>query len=85
MPLLPSLTLVALCEEATAFAEVESSHPEPAMYGVTDGKAVGTYLEHKFKAYLKIKYDFILGSSASGIDFPELAVDMKVTSIRQPQ
>src|SRR5271157_1845552 len=85
MPLLPSLTLAALCEEATAFAEVESSHPEPAMYGVTDGKAVGTYLEHKFKAYLKIKYDFILGSSASGIDFPELAVDMKVTSIRQPQ
>ncbi|MEQ9486209.1 MAG: hypothetical protein RIG27_28545 [Coleofasciculus sp. F4-SAH-05] len=26
-----------------------------------------------------------VGSSASGIDFPGLQVDMKVTSIRQPQ
>lgn len=85
MPSLAPLTLVTLCEEAIAFAEVESSHPEPTLYGVTDGKAVGTYLEHKFKAYLKLKYSYVLGNSASGIDFPELAVDMKVTSIRQPQ
>ena len=55
------------------------------MYGVTDGKAVGTYFEHKFRSYLHKKYDFEEGSSASGIDFPELEVDMKVTSIRQPQ
>ena len=55
------------------------------MYGVTDGKAVGTYFEHKFRSYLHEKHDFEEGSSASGIDFPELEVDMKVTSIRQPQ
>ncbi len=67
------------------FAEVESIYPEPTLYGVTDGKAVGTYVEHKFKAYLANKYTFMAGNSASGIDLPELNVDIKVTSIVQPQ
>lgn len=80
-----NLTLERLISEAREFAQVESSFPEPSLYGVTDGKAVGTYLEHKFRAYLKQKYSFELGNSASGIDFPQLAVDMKVTSVRQPQ
>ncbi len=79
------LTLEILRNEAIAFAKVESKFPEPSLYGVTDGKAVGTYLEHKFQAYLQNKYKFIRGSSAKGIDFPELNVDIKVTSIRQPQ
>jgi hypothetical protein len=52
---------------------------------VTDGKAVGTYLEHKFQAYLQGRYQYARGSSAKGIDFPELDVDIKVTSTRQPQ
>jgi hypothetical protein len=34
---------------------------------------------------LKERYKFIEGNSASGIDFPNLLVDMKVTSINQPQ
>ena len=48
------LTLKILRSEAIAFAKVESKFPEPALFGVTDGKAVGTYLEHKFQAYLTI-------------------------------
>lgn len=79
------LTLDLLLKEASRFAVAESSHDEPDLYGVTDGKAVGTYLEHKFMAYLKKAYNFDVGNSASGIDFPGLNVDMKVTSIRQPQ
>jgi len=55
------------------------------MYGVTDGKAVGTYLEHKFKSFLLEQYTFEPGNSAKGIDFPGLGVDMKTTSVRQPQ
>lgn len=54
-------------------------------YGVTDGKDIGAYFEHKFRSYLCGKYNFKEGSSASGIDFSELEVDMKVTSIRQLQ
>ena len=79
------LTLETLRSEAIAFAKAESKFPEPSLFGVTDGKAVGTYLEHKFQAYLQTKYQYAKGSSAKGIDFPELDVDIKVTSVRQPQ
>jgi hypothetical protein len=80
------LTIETLCSEAAQFAAAESQHPEPSLFGVTDGKAVGTYLEHKFRAFLRGRgYQFEEGNSANGIDFPCLAVDMKVTSIRQPQ
>jgi hypothetical protein len=79
------LTIALLCQEATAFAQVESTYPEPTLYGVTDGKAIGTYLEHKFRAHLEAQYSFASSSSASGIDFPDLRVDIKVTSITQPQ
>ena len=80
-----TLTISTLKTEARTFAIQESAFPEPSLYGVTDGKAVGTYLEHKFQAYLHTKYRYVEGSSAKGIDFPELEVDIKVTSIRQPQ
>ncbi len=79
------LTIALLCQEAATFAEVESTYSEPTLYGVTDGKAIGTYLEHKFRAYLEGKYTFAPSNSAIGIDFPELKVDMKVTAIAQPQ
>lgn len=79
------LTVEFLLDEAKLFAEIESVYPEPTLYGVTDGKAVGTYIERKFKAYLATKYTFTQGSSASGIDLPGLNVDIKVTSVVQPQ
>lgn len=67
------------------FSEIEGNCNAPGLYGVTDGKAVGTYLEHKFKNHLRSKYAFSEGSSASGIDIPDPGVDIKVKSIRQPQ
>jgi hypothetical protein len=81
----PQLTNAILCDEAKKFAIAESTFPEPTLYGATDGKRVGTYFEHKFRVYLQSKYTFKEGNSATGIDFPELGVDMKLTSIRQPQ
>ena len=79
------LTVEALRAEAATFAAAESAHDEPSMYGVTDGKAVGTYLEHKFQNLLNTRYTYDEGNSAKGIDFPGLNVDLKVTSIKQPQ
>lgn len=84
------LTIELLCSEAKNFALAESAHSEPSLFGVTDGKAVGTYLEHKFSDHLvSIGYEFERGNSATGIDFPNLGeglgIDMKVTSINQPQ
>ena len=79
------LTIETLRAEAAAFAVAESIHDEPTLYGVTDGKAVGTYLEHKFQKLLSTKYSYDEGNSAKGIDFPGLNVDLKVTSLKQPQ
>jgi hypothetical protein len=81
----PKLTIAELVQAAKAFAEGESEHHERSLFGVTDGKAVGTYLEHKFQEHLAETYAYDRGSSAKGIDFPKLNVDIKVTSIRQPQ
>lgn len=80
-----TLTVDTLVKEARQFAAQESQHHERSLFGVTDGKAVGTYLEHKFQLLLQHKYTYTPGSSAKGIDFPQLDVDIKVTSIRQPQ
>lgn len=79
------LTISQMLDEAKSFAEIESTYAEPSLFGVTDGKAVGTYIEHKFKAFLATNYEVAFSSSASGVDLPELNVDIKVTSISQPQ
>lgn len=79
------LIIEKLIEEARIFAATESKFDEKSLYGVTDGKAVGTYLEQKFSIDIAKRYDFPLGNSASGIDFPGIGVDIKVTSIKQPQ
>lgn len=83
----PKLTIEALIKEAQAFCERESKYENKDLFGVTDGKAVGTFIEHKFTDYLKETYDVLVGSSANGIDMPsdDIATDIKVTSIEQPQ
>ena len=53
-----SLTVEILVREAKSFAKRESLHRERSLYGVTDGKAVGTYLEHKFQDLLHEKYSY---------------------------
>ncbi|MCZ2342249.1 MAG: restriction endonuclease [Bacteroidales bacterium] len=79
------LTIVQLCQEAATFAQIESAHSESTLYGVNNGKAIGTYIEQKLRAYLEARYSFESGNAAAGIDFPSLQVDIKATDIRQPQ
>lgn len=81
------LTIEKLQIEAKVFCESESKFKNKDLYGVTDGKAVGTFIEHKFQQQLAAKYNVIIGSSASGIDLPsnDIFTDIKVTSIKQPQ
>lgn len=83
----PLLTIDALIESAKLFCEIESMNDHPTLIGVTDGKAVGTYVEHKFQNFLRSRYSVEVGSSAKGIDLPGAAIqtDIKVTSIIQPQ
>lgn len=79
------LTVEKLIEEAKSFCDKYSTEGIANLYGVTDGKAVGTYIEHLFKEHLSQRYTFDLGNSARGIDLPSIVTDIKVTSIKQPQ
>jgi hypothetical protein len=79
------LTRKALVTIARNFCEFHSKAPHPELFGVTDGKAVGTYVEHLFQALIFEKYEIGAGSSAKGIDLPGINTDIKVTSIKQPQ
>ncbi len=81
------LTVNRLKQAARAFCAEESFYENKELFGVTDGKAVGTYIEHKFLAYLDERFIFGKGSSAKGIDLPDgrIMTDIKVTSIKQPQ
>lgn len=79
------LTLPLLKVEAAKFATNESTHNEPTIYGATDGKRIGTYVERKFTNGLAAQYTYEMGSAALGVDFPGLGVDVKVTSAKQPQ
>ena len=83
----PILTINDLIQEAKIFCEFMSSENHSELLGVTDGKAVGTYVEHKFQHYLSEHYIVTVGSSAKGIDLPgeNICTDIKVTSITQPQ
>ena len=82
------LNLNTLFNLATEFADEQSRIDHPELLGVTDGKAVGTYVEHRFEDWIRGKFpDIEIGNSARGIDIPDPRVncDLKVTSIRQPQ
>ena len=81
------LTTHQLFEATKDFCIAESKINFPELIGVTDGKAVGTFVEHRLKNFLSEQYEVKCGNSASGIDLPssEINTDIKVTSIKQPQ
>ena len=83
----PVLTIRNLVKEAENFCNFMSEENHSELLGVTDGKAVGTYVEHRFQHYLLDNYIVTIGSSAKGIDLhgENILTDIKVTSITQPQ
>ena len=80
-----NLTIENAIIEAKAFCIAQSKTPNKELFGVTEGKAVGTHIEHKFQQHLAEKFTLQIGSSAKGIDLPSVDIDIKVTSIKQPQ
>src|SRR5688572_11613140 len=79
------LTREALALVAKTFCLDQSKASHSELFGVTDGKAVGTHVEHLFQALILEQFDIAGGSSAKGIDLPAINTDIKVTSIKQPQ
>lgn len=74
-----------LIKSAKEFCATQSKVYRTELYGITDRKAVGTFVEHLFKDFLAQRYDLTIGNSASGLDLPSINTDIKVTSIKQPQ
>ena len=83
----PVLTIDHLITEARCFCNFMSEKNHLELLGVTDGKEVVTYVEHKFQRYLLDHYIVTVGNSAKGIDLPDenILTDIKVTSKTQPQ
>lgn len=79
------LNVAELKKAAKQFCEEESGLYRTELFGVTDGKAVGTFVEHLFQNYLNNRYEMLVGCSANGLDLPSVNTDIKVTSIKQPQ
>ncbi|MFI3239076.1 MAG: restriction endonuclease [Bacteroidales bacterium] len=79
------MTINQLIQAAKEFCVTEDNLYYANLYGVTDGKAIGTFVEHRFQDFLANNYSFQKGSSAKGLDLPLLNTDIKVTSIKQPQ
>lgn len=79
------LTRETLVLVAKTFCLDQSKTAHTELFGVTDGKAVGTYVEHLFQALILEQFDIAGGNSAKGIDLPAINTDIKVTSVKQPQ
>ncbi len=87
MNLKTRLSVETLIAEAKHFCEAQSKENHVKLIGITDGKAVGTYVEQMFRKHLFSHYEFTVGNSAKGIDLPDASIntDIKVTSVAQPQ
>lgn len=79
------LTTELLKVSASKFVRSEMATVRPELFGVTDGKAIGTAIEHLFKEWLAETFTYEMGNSGKGLDFPGINVDLKVTSESQPQ
>ena len=79
------LDTTKLIKSAETFCKQESGKYRKELFGVTEGKAIGTFIEHLFRNYLSEHYEMEAGSSANGLDLPSVNTDIKVTSIKQPQ
>lgn len=79
------LSINSLLVESKIFCKNTCNFRSPYLFGITDSKAVGTFVEHNLKNHLANKYDIGNTNSASGIDLPFIETDIKVTSIKQPQ
>ena len=78
------LTIESLKREAARFAGFPFDS-DGALYGVNDGKTIGTFVEKTFKHHLSKEYEFGRVDLSVGIDFPELNVNVKTSKANQPQ
>ena len=79
----PELTVSDLIREADRYAAHLDRTGRTCMESPTERRSGP--MSSMARAWLARDYSYEEGSAASGLDFPGLSVDMKVTSSRQPQ
>ena len=71
------LTVDLLIQAAKDFCKQQSVVYRTELFAVTDGKKVGTIVEHLFQEFLEERYSMTTGSSALGLDLPSVNTDIK--------
>ena len=80
-----TLAIERMAASAKAFCAQYGGVPQEALYGVTDGKAAGTFVEHLLEDYLSQRYDMASGNSARGLGLPSANTGIKAASPVRPQ
>lgn len=83
--IMEELTIPNLLEAAKAFCQLERNRQRADLFSITDGKAIGTFVEHLFQEFLSKRYKMTVGNAAAGLDLPSINTDIKVTSHKHPQ
>lgn len=78
------LTVETLKTEASSFVR-SPLHSDGVLFGINDGKTIGSFVEKTFKNRLRQKYEFDPVDLSVGIDLPLINVDIKTSRVSHPQ
>lgn len=78
------LTVESLKAEASSFVR-SPLRSDGVLFGINDGKTIGSFVEKAFKNRLRQKYEFDPVDLATGIDLPLINVDIKTSRVSRPQ
>lgn len=83
----PVLTIDSLKQAAMNFYQSEFPYSSKELFGIDNGKTIGTHIEKKFQSYLAQHYTYQKGDPSKGLDLPEkhINTDIKTTSSKKPQ
>lgn len=80
-----ALTIERMAASAKAFCAQYGGVPQETLYGVTDGKAAGTFAGRLFEDCLSQRHDMASGNSAGGLGLPSANTGIEAASPAQPQ
>lgn len=80
-----ALTIGRMAASAKAFCAQYGGVPRETLYGVTDGKAAGTFAGRLFEDYLSQRHDMASGNSAGGLGLPSASTGIKAAPPVRPQ
>lgn len=74
-----------MAASAKAFCAQYGGVPQETPYGVTDGKAAGTFVERLLEDYLSQRHDMASGNSARGLGLPSASTGIEAAPPARPR